>query len=418
MNAEIIAVGSEMLTPSRLDTNSLFLTRKLGELGIDVVRKVVVGDDLARLSEEVRRALAASEIVIVTGGLGPTLDDLSREAAAGATGRGLSLDPAIVEWLEGRFRRAGRVMVESNRRQAYVLDGARVLPNPRGTAPGQYLNLDGKALILLPGPPRELEPMFENECLPRLRQLPSPYRYHTHSLRIALLPESEVDERIAPIYSAESRVATTILAAPGDIQVHLKARAATEAEARAIAESLGAKVEAELGDAVFSRTNEVLEETVGRLLRERGETLAAAESCTGGLLAEKITAFPGSSGYFTGSFVTYTDAAKANWLGVDRGLIERHGAVSAETAEAMAGAVRERAGSTYGISVTGFAGPTGGTEQSPVGAVFIGLAANSGVSVLRRRFGSERDRVRMLAALHALEMLRRKILNLPELQSA
>ena len=418
MNAEIIAVGSEMLTPSRLDTNSLFLTRKLGELGIDVVRKVIVGDDLARLTEEVRRALAASEIVVMTGGLGPTLDDLSREAASGATGRGLAIDPAIVEWLEARFRRAGRAMVDSNRRQAYVLDGAEVLPNPRGTAPGQWLRLDGRALILLPGPPRELEPMFENECLPRLRTLPSPYRYHTFSLRIALLPESEVDERIAPIYSPEPQVMTTILAAPGDIQVHLKARAESEEEARAIAEALGRKVDAELGDAVFSHANEVLEEAVGRLLRERGQTLAAAESCTGGLLAEKITAFPGSSDYFTGSFVTYTNEAKTNWLGVDAALIERHGAVSAETAEAMARAVREKACSTYGLSITGFAGPTGGTEQAPVGTVFIGLADGNTVSVLRRRFGSERDRVRMLAALHALEMLRRKILNLPDLQSS
>jgi nicotinamide-nucleotide amidase len=298
-----------------------------------------------------------------------------------------------------------------------VLDGAEVLPNPKGTAPGQWLRLEGRALILLPGPPRELEPMFENECLPRLAHLPSPYRYCTCSLRVALLAESEVDDRIAPIYSADARVVTTILAAPGDIQVHLKARATTEAEAREIAEALGRKVDQELGDAVFSHTNEVLEEAIGRLLRERGETLAAAESCTGGLLAERITAFSGSSDYFIGSFVTYTSAAKANWIGVDAGLIERHGAVSAETAAAMAQAVREKAGSTYGISITGFAGPTGGTEEAPVGTVFIGLADGVGVSVLRRRFGSERDRVRMLAAIHALEMLRRRILGLAELQS-
>ncbi len=408
MNAEIIAVGSELLTPQRIDTNSLFLTEQLNEYGIEVVRKAVVGDDRRRLAAEIRGALGSSEIVIVTGGLGPTLDDLTREAASDALGRELIFHQPIVDDIAARFRRFNRPMAEVNKKQAYVLEGAEILPNSKGTAPGQWLRAESRVLVLLPGPPRELKPMFGEHCRPRLARIDSPYRYYTVSLRVALMPESEVDQRIGPVYSAEPRVATTILAAPGDIQVHLRAKAATVEEARAIAEALAEKVEAELRPNVYTRRDESLEEVVARGFRQRGWTLAVAESCTGGLLAERITSLAGSSEYFLGGMVSYSEKAKL-WLGVEPETLRRHGAVSRETAQQMAEAVRRKSNASIGVSITGVAGPGGGTEQTPVGTVFVGVADEHGVEVKPLQLGGERDRVRQVAAQTALELLRRKL---------
>jgi competence/damage-inducible protein CinA-like protein len=410
VNAEVIAVGSELLTPSRIDTNSLYLTQKLNERGIEVVGKSVVGDDRERLANEIRRARKSSPLIIMTGGLGPTLDDVSREAAADALGLQLDFHQEIVDAIEARFQRRGRAMSENNRRQGYILRGAEILPNANGTAPGQWLRDDTGILVLLPGPPRELKPMFEGQCLPRLAQIASSYQYYTLSLRVTGLPESELDQRIGPIYSEEKRVATTILASPGEIQIHLRARAANVEEARRIAESLGEKVEAELGSHVFTREDESMEQVIARLYRGRGMTLAAAESCTGGLLAEKITSVPGSSEYFLGGFVTYTEAAKTAWLGVSESTLQQHGAVSKQVAEEMARAVRAKAKATVGVSTTGIAGPGGGTEQTPVGTVFIGLADENGVEVAEIHAGGERDLVRQWAVQKAFDLIRRKAL--------
>ena len=407
MTAEIIAVGSELLTPQRVDTNSLFLTRKLNERGIEVVRKTIIGDDRQRLALEIRRARESSEVVIMTGGLGPTLDDLSRDAAADALGRELVFHQQIVDWIEERFRRRGRKMADVNRRQAYILEGAEIIPNARGTAPGQWFEDNTGILMLLPGPPRELEPMFAEQCMPRFDKIESPYQYYTVSMRVTGVSESDLDQRIGPIYSVEQRVATTILSAPGDIQIHLRARAARQEEARAIAEELAVQIEEELGQQIYTRKDEPLEEVVGRLFHEQGMTLAVAESCTGGLLAERITAIPGASRYFAGGFVSYTEDAKINWLGVDQSAIEDHGAVSSETAEAMARAVWDKARASVGAAITGVAGPGGGSEKTPVGTVFIGIATESGVSVEERHFGGERELIRSLAAQKTLELLLR-----------
>lgn len=412
MNAEIIAIGSELLTPQRVDTNSLYLTEKLNQAGFEVVRKTVVGDDRARLSGQLRQAREVSELVITTGGIGPTLDDLTREAASDALGRALVFEPSIVEAIEERFRRFNRKMAEINKRQAYVLEGAEILPNPNGTAPGQFFRDEKGILIILPGPPRELQPMFEEQCLPRLLQLESPDKYYTATLRIALLPESEVDERIGPIYSLEPRVATTILAAPGDIQVHLRAKAATLDQARDIAESLSLKVEAELGKPVYSRANEALVDVVARLFRERQLTIATAESCTGGLLAETLTSLAGSSEYFRGGFVSYSEQAKIETLGVPAHTIREHTVYSAETAEQMALAARRKLGASLGFGITGVAGPDGGTEQTPVGTVFLALADQAGTEVVKRTLVGDRERIRGMAVLIALEMLRRRILGI------
>ena len=417
MQAEIIAVGSELLTPSKLDTNSLYLARKLGERGILLVRKCVVGDDRSRLAQEIRRARATSDLVILCGGLGPTLDDLTRDAAADATGRSLVLHDSIVRDIEARFRNFNRPMAEVNKRQAYVLEGAEILRNPRGTAPGQWLEDKHGILILLPGPPRELEPLFEEACLPLLERLVPTQRFFTQTLRVAGIGESDVEQRIGPIYSAEPRVATTILSSPGDIQIHLVAQAGDEEQARTIAERLGDRIRQELRDAVYSLDGEPLNSTVANLLRERGWKLAVAESCTGGLLAGRLTDFPGSSEFFAGGIVTYSDFAKRTWLGVDTEALDLHGAVSEQSAAAMAAEARDLAAQALGepaagVSTTGYAGPAGGTKQDPVGTVYFGIASAAGVRVHRRRLGGGRRRVRTLAVQTALELLRRRILGL------
>ena len=414
MQAEVIAVGSELLTPSKLDTNSLFLARKLGELGIALARKAVVGDDRALLADEIRRARCTSDLVILSGGLGPTLDDLTREAASDATGRPLVLDESVVDEIADRFRRFNRPMAEVNKRQAYLLRGARKLDNPRGTAPGQWLEDSDGILVLLPGPPRELEPMFAATCLPLLMPHVPSLRFFTLVLRVAGLGESDLEQRIAPIYSPCKDIATTILSSPGDVQVHLRGQGNSESEARAAAQRLGEAIRAELGDTVYSEDGRPLAETVARLLAQSGTKLAVAESCTGGLLAGGLTEIAGSSEFFAGGIVSYCDSAKSGWLGVSQSVLSAHGAVSEQVAVAMATAARRRAADTLGepavgLSTTGYAGPAGGTETDPVGTVYFGIADASGAHCTKRLFGRGRTRVRTLAVQTALDILRRRV---------
>jgi nicotinamide-nucleotide amidase len=409
MNAEIIAVGSELLTPERLDTNSLFLTGELNSLGIEVVAKMVVGDDVARLREAVRGALVRSEILILTGGLGPTEDDVTREATAAALGRDLIFQAEICEAIERRFARMNRKMAEVNRRQAYIISGAEVLANANGTAPGLWVEDRGRVVVLLPGPPPELQPMFLEQCLPRLERLAPPQVIRTRFYRVAGMGESDLDQLIAPAYKQYANPVTTILAAPGDIQIHLRARCAEEREAEALLAELGARIESLLGDRIYSAAGEPLETVIARGLRGAGATLAVAESCTGGLLAERITSVAGCSDYFVGGFIVYANRMKTAMLDVDARLIEEHGAVSEPVAEAMACGARLRAGSTYALSITGVAGPGGGTEAKPVGTVVIGLASPTGCQTRRLRFLGDRGRVRALAAQSALDLLRRAL---------
>ena len=407
MNAEIIAVGSELLTPDRLDTNSLFLTGELNSLGIEVVAKMVVGDDVARLAEAVRGALARSEVLILTGGLGPTEDDVTRQATATALGRDLVFQPEICDVIERRFARMNRKMAEVNRRQAYVISGAEVLANANGTAPGLWLEDRGRVVVLLPGPPPELQPMFLEQCMPRLERLAPPQAIRARFYRVTGMTESDLDQLIAPVYKQYANPVTTILAAPGDIQIHLRARCADEGNAEALLAELGARIENLLGDRIYSHTGEPLQAVVGRLLRDAGATLSVAESCTGGLLAERITSVPGCSDYFVGGFIVYANRMKTAMLDVDARLIEEHGAVSEPVAEAMACGARLRAGSTYALSITGVAGPGGGSEAKPVGTVVIGLATPNGCQTRWVRFLGDRGRVRSLASQSALDLLRR-----------
>jgi nicotinamide-nucleotide amidase len=409
MDAEIIAVGSELLTEGRLDTNSLYLTAELNNLGVEVVTKCVIGDDRERLADAVARALGRAGIVILSGGLGPTEDDVTREAVAQALGRQLVFHAEIAEALERRFVAMKRRMPEINKRQAFVIEGAEVLPNDRGTAPGQWVTANGAVAMLLPGPPHELKAMFQQQCLPRLARLAPKQAIRTAFLRVTGMPESDLDALISPVYKKYPNIATTILAANGDLQVHLRARCDTETEAEALLAEAAGPIERLLGDRLYSRTGDPLEVVVGGLLRERHATVAVAESCTGGMLGARLTTTPGSSQYFVGGFITYSNALKREILGVSAETLERFGAVSPETAEAMATGARERTGATYAVSITGVAGPDGGSDEKPVGLVYLGIAGPEGASVTHRRFIGDRERIRVFTTQAALDVLRRRL---------
>jgi competence/damage-inducible protein CinA-like protein len=414
VNAEIIAVGSEMLTPHRVDTNSLYLTEQLNLLGVEVVFKSVVGDNLRQLVAAAQHGLFRSDILIFSGGLGPTEDDLTREAVAEALGVALRRDPEIVAKLEKRFAERGWKMTPNNAKQADVIEGATVLPNPNGTASGQWLSgqFEGREriVILLPGPPHEMKALFESEVGERLRAKVPPAHLFTRTLKIAMLGESAVDARVAPIYKRYSDVETTILAGAGEIELHFKTSAATLEAAQARADEVAGLVEDELDDAVYSRDGQSLEQIVGYWLQMRGATLAVAESCTGGLLAERITSIAGSSRYFLGGAVVYSNAMKTELAGVPAEMLERHGAVSREVAAALAEGIRYRCESTLGVGITGVAGPGGGTLEKPVGLVFHAVASDSGTEVIQRNYPGDRKRIRRFASTMALDMVRRKLM--------
>jgi nicotinamide-nucleotide amidase len=415
MNAEIIAVGSEMLTHKRVDTNSLFVTEQLNNLGVEVTAKHVIGDDLERLAGTIRRALGSAQFVIISGGLGPTEDDLTRDAVAMALDRRQVFNPAINEGIEQRFRTMNRPMPEINRRQAMVIEGAHVLSNDRGTAPGQWIEEGGGVLMILPGPPHELKSMFTRQCLPRLQRILPPLAIRTLELRIAGMSESELDQAIAPIYKQYENPVTTILAHNGDMQVHLRARCTSESEAFALLAEVGGKIDAVLGTRIYSRNGDPLEAVVGRKLANLHATLAVAESATGGGLAERITSVPGSSAWFLGGFVTYTKRMKIELLGVPAEILEQFGTVSAETAEAMAIGARRRTGAVWAVSVTGNAGPStdgpaSDAGQAPVGMVHVGISGPTQTSAYHRHWPtSDRARVRAFAAQMALDLLNRKL---------
>lgn len=410
MKAEIIAVGSEMLTPDRVDTNSLLLTAELNKLGIEVARKVIIGDDRAGLREAFREAMERAEIVIAIGGLGPTEDDVTREAVAELLGRKLQLDEEIVRALQERFRRFGRQMSESNKRQAMVPEGATVLENKRGTAPGLWLEEKGSVVILLPGPPHEMKAMVEQQVRPRLEKLSGQRRLYAREMRVAGLPESEVDQRIAPIYTGYADAVTTILAAPGEIQIHLRAWSEDAAAANRMLEELVERIRFALGEAVFTISGEDMETVVANALNQNHATIAVAESCTGGLVAQRLTSIPGSSSYFLGGVVCYSNALKSAWADVPAELIEAKGAVSAEVAVALAEGIRGRTGATLGVGITGIAGPSGGTPEKPVGTVHIALANESSTKERAMHFPGDRERIRLYASQSALDMVRRYFL--------
>jgi nicotinamide-nucleotide amidase len=409
MDAEIIAVGSELLTPLYQDTNSLFLTERLNSLGIEVRFKTVVGDRVDDLATALREALSRSPLVILSGGLGPTEDDVTRGVVSEVLRRPLREVPEIRRQIQERLARFGRPMAENNLRQAMVPEGAVWLENNNGTAPGIWIEDDHNVVVLLPGPPGELEAMFDAACMPRLARASAGQKIKTRVYKVVGLPESEVDKRVATICRAYQNPTTTLLAKPGGIEIHLRARAATEQEAEARLAELGDQVELALGEYIFSMHGESLEEVVGMYLVMRQKTVAVAESCSGGLLAERLTHHSGSSNFFLGGAICYSNALKTRLAGVPTTLIEQHGAVSQPVAQAMAEGIRARTGASLGVGITGIAGPTGGSPEKPVGLIFIALADERGTQVREFRFPGNRQRVRLWATQMALEMIRRRI---------
>lgn len=409
-SAEIIAIGSELLTPEKSDTNSVWLTERLNEIGIEVKMKTIVGDDAARLEKCILDAVSRSEIVLMTGGLGPTTDDITRECAAKALGRELEYHDDIEQHLRERFRAWGREMPEINKRQAFVVGGAEILPNPNGSACGMLIVEDGKYLAILPGPPKENQPMFLNHVLPHLDKLTGDVYVRRRIVKVSGKGESAVDEIAAPIYSKYKDITTSILFNKSEVEIHLAARSDSTEQAENMAAEAAEEIAAALGSAVFSTNGESMEAVVGRMLAERGETIATAESCTGGLIAERLTDIPGSSEYFMAGVVTYSNESKIRDLNVTAEIIEKHGAVSAECAEAMAAGMLERSQTTYAVSVTGIAGPDGGSDEKPVGTVFIGIADAHGVRSKRLQMPGDRFLIRWRTSQAGLDILRRRIM--------
>lgn len=410
LSAEIIAIGSELLSPNKSDTNSLWLTDQLNRIGIDVKLKTIVGDDDARLEEVVKDAVKRSRVVIATGGLGPTEDDITRKVVARALGRRLSLDEKLLEEIRTKFQRFGMNMPEKNSRQAMVIDGAEVLPNPNGSAPGLYLEQGSCAVALFPGPPREMKPMFENHVKPRLEKIAGDVRFATRLIRVTGMGESAVDEKISPIYTQFDNPQTTILFNSSEVEIHFRAHGRTEGDAEALLDHLSLKIEEALGDSVFSFRGETMEEVVGRRLMMTEFTLAVAESCTGGLIAQRLTSVSGSSKYFIEGLVTYSNQSKTRLLGVDKKLIKEFGAVSQQVARDMARGVRHKAKTDFGLAVTGIAGPDGGSEEKPVGLVYIALADDAHTEHKKLNIPGDRELIRWRASQAALDMLRRRLI--------
>ncbi len=417
MKAQLLTVGSELLTPGRTDTNSTYLIERLASAGIPVVFRATVGDDRDAIAEAARQALARADLVLVTGGLGPTSDDVTREGFADALGLSMNLDEVVLEGIRLRFERRGLIMAEVNRKQALVLEGAKVLANGVGTAPGLWITVTppaiedvAKDVVLLPGPPHELQSIFESQVLPGLAERARGVVYRTKQLFIAGLPESSVEQMVAPIYGQYDNPSTTILASAGQVEIRLTARARTATEADTSNDELAKKLRDVLGRKIFSEKGETLEEVVGCLLSERSLTIAVAESCTGGLIAHRLTEVPGSSRYVERGFVTYSNESKVELLDVPRDLIRAHGAVSEEVAKSMAEGARKNAGTDLAVAVTGIAGPQGGNDEKPVGLVFIAVYDGKVSAVRRLQIPGARSQVKWWSSQAALNLLRLHVL--------
>ncbi len=410
MKIEIMAIGSELLTPYFQDTNSLYLTERFNDLGMEVSYKTIVSDDWDDLVLCLKQALTRADIVVGIGGLGPTKDDRTREALASVLKRKLIYKKEILQKIKKRFERRGLSMPAVNKKQAYVIQGGKPLENRKGTAPGLWLDTGKEIVILLPGPPHELKPMFDSSVWPDLQRFK---KKHTcrRVLKITGLTESKIETLISDLYPEEPYLRLTTLAYPGQIEIPITASTEkSQNEAEKSVETLEKNLLDRLKENVFSTRGEELEEVVGRLLRLHQKTLATAESCTGGFLGHRLTNISGSSDYFLLSMVVYSNEAKSYQLGVSTTLIEKHGAVSPQVATAMAAGIRQKARSSFGLAITGIAGPTGGTPEKPVGLVYTALAWDNGTEVVKNIFIGNREMVKFQSTQKALDMIRRHLL--------
>jgi nicotinamide-nucleotide amidase len=400
------------LTPRFKDTNSLYLTEQLNAIGIPVVMKTIVGDDENYLEDAVRQSLSRTPILIAIGGLGPTEDDVTRKVIARVLQRQLVLNDEILAKLQRRFKSRGIEMPANNARQALVLSGSDILENNHGTAPGIWVSAEKNHVILLPGPPSELKPMFEQSCMSRLYELAGGTGLARCVFRTSGLPESLLDARIAPIYTRYKNPETTVLAKPGQVEVRLTARGKTPAEAEKLLKELAEQIDEELDDYIFARSEQSMEEVVGMLCVMKNATIATAESCTGGLIAERLTNVAGSSRYFVSGVVCYSNEWKMELAAIPPLLLEMQGAVSAEVARGLAEGIRTRMRTTIGVGVTGIAGPGGGSAQKPVGTVHIAVASPSGTENRQFLYPGDREKIRWQASQSALDMVRRELIKI------
>jgi nicotinamide-nucleotide amidase len=409
LKAATLAIGSELLGPHRLDTNSLWLTARLEEIGIPVVRKTLVGDEPDAIIRELERSAAEATLVFTTGGLGPTADDVTVGAVARFVGAPVERNADFVEKIRRRFASRGIRMAAVNEKQADFIVGARVLENPRGTAPGFWAAKDGREVIVLPGVPSEMREIMEQSVLPELARRSGGTVSRRKVLRIAGLGESSVEELVEPVYARWKDHPVTILSSPGEVQLHLCVRGEA-AGAEATLAAMEQDFRSVLGERVFGSDGEELADAVGRLLRARGKTLALAESCTGGMVSSLVTDVAGSSDYFLGGVVSYANAAKASLLGVEDATLASYGAVSEETAREMARGARERFGADVAAAITGVAGPGGGSEEKPVGTVWFAIVDRDGREVAKKRsFVGDRALIRRSASVYTLELVRRHL---------
>jgi nicotinamide-nucleotide amidase len=414
MGVELLTIGTELLLGQIVDTNASWMAQRLAEAGIDVFYKSTVGDNWGRIEAAIRLAMSRADVLIMTGGLGPTEDDLTREVLAAVLNRPLRLDQAVLQHIEERFARRRVAMAENNRKQAMVPEGAEVLHNPRGTAPGLLLKSDGRVLVCMPGVPSEMKPMMLDQVIPKIRDVFGiRSRIVSRVLKACGISESTLDQRIGDYFREMRNPTIGVLAHMGEIHVRLTCKGEDPAEIARLLDDLEVKIRERLGHLIFGRDDERLEAVVGKLLRERAATLALAESCTGGLIASRLTDVPGSSDYVERGVVAYSVPAKQQLLAVSPELVRAHGVVSLEVAKAMAEGIRRQAGTTFGLATTGIAGPTGGTPERPVGSVCVALAWEGGSGAREFRLLGEREQVKYRGAQMALEILRRHLLGIP-----
>jgi nicotinamide-nucleotide amidase len=417
MTAEILIIGTEILLGQIVDTNSAFIAEQLAAAGIDLYFKTVVGDNEGRIESALRQALERADIVIAAGGLGPTEDDLTRSVFARVLGRHLVLNEEILEKIRQRFASRGLIMTANNEKQALVPQNAIILENPRGTAPGLFMRTGAKgekAVVAMPGVPSEMKPMLMQQVIPMLRERAGKASIiKSRVIKACGIGESRVDDLIGDLFRNSRNPSIALLAYPSEVHIRVTAKAESAEAAEAMISGIEGKIRERVGEWIYGRDQQSMEEIIGFLLHLNHKTLAVAESCTGGLLCNRITNVPGSSQYFERGIISYSNLAKQQLLGVPPQMLDRYGAVSPQVAEAMAMGVRQRSGTDLGLSVTGIAGPEGGTPEKPVGLVYLALAWEGGVASKEYRFFEDRSANKRRSTLMALDLVRRHLTGLP-----